>query len=626
MKKTAAFILSVAVIAASFSVCLNAFALKANDVAKTQLADSSTYYEYNAQTKTLTLSGSGEIPNMINNAESQPWFDWRSDGSVERVVIEEGITRVGNYALYQVSASDISLPSTLGAIGNYSFAYNSALESIEFPFGLKTIGANAFENCSALTDISFPDTVTAISKNAFKQCYKLESVAIPHSVSSIGNYCFYRCYKLSSVSFESLSSPVKIGSYAFQTCTVLKELSVPLNATMGTYSFGYDDNKKLYSDISMKLFSGSDAMAYAKARSIPYTLLDTIPLSLGALNKNEYLEETMGYEYKYTFTPETTQKYNFYSEGEVDLMAVLSDENGVIAEGDDISADNLNFCISAELEAGREYLLTVSSVRSEGEYSVVVYPDEITSFDIIGKLSFTADEAENGYFNITDEMLENFVLTVNFGGGFQDKIYYENRLFNNRKIALADKQREEPFTCGNNNSYIAIGEVESSFNVSIQHSYSGKIVEMTLDDDGYTLYTCVLCGDSYKADFVPTTAVTVSGKAVLMEHPSASHEHNIPYKYAKFYANDRYYYIDENGSWSFRTFSSLDLVFENENGRDVQVHIDVDGKDVDAGTIAFEGYDFNADGRVNAKDFAIFLKQKEQTYGADYWKFAGKFL
>jgi hypothetical protein len=625
MKKILAALISLIVFAASFSFCEAAFAVKTTDVAKTQIGTSNTYYEFDASTKTLTFSGSGDIPNMANDETIQPWFSWRSDGSIENVVIEEGITKIGNYVLYQVSCKNISIPSTLNAIGNYAFAYNSLLESVELPFGVRIIGASAFENCISLKSASLPDTVTNINKSAFKQCYKLESIKIPHSVTSIGNYAFHRCSVLNSVCFEAMSSPVSIGSYAFMACPMLSEVSVPLNAKLNKYTFGYNDTPKLYDGFSMKVFSGSDAMTYAMARSIPYTLLDAIPLELGAENKNEYLEETVNNVHKYSFTPEISQKYNIYSDGEVDLRATLFENETELATGDDISKDNLNFCLSYELEAGKEYIINVSSVRSDGEYSVVVYPDEITSFDIGGELSFSADEANNGIFEITDEMAERFILSIDFKG-FSDKIYYSNRFFNNRSLSLSDKQAEQPFTCGENYSYITIGEIESAYKVLISHSYIGEYVDMTLDDDGYTLYTCVFCGDSYKADFVPTTAVTVSGKAVLMENPNGSHGHNIPYKYAKFYANDRYYYIDENGSWSLRTFGSLDLIFENENGRDVQVHIDVDGKDVDFGAVAFEGYDFNGDTRVNAKDFAIFLKQKEESYGESYWDFAYNFI
>lgn len=632
MKKILSVVLSLFVFATSFSFSISAFAVKTTDVSKTRLGTSETYYEYNAQTKTLTFSGEGDIPNMTNNEASQPWFNWRSDGSIERVVIEEGITRIGNYVLYQVCASEISIPSTLMTVGNYAFAYNSSIKNIELPFGVQSLGASAFENCTEAQSVSLPDSLMIISKNSFKQCYKLKSVKIPYSVQSIGSYGFYRCSDLESVEFESLSSPIKIGDYCFMSCPKLLEIAIPLNSQMSAkYSFGYNENKVKYPGISMKVYSGSDAMAYAKSKTISYTLLDTIPLELGVVNTNEYIEETQNYEYIYSFTPSVTQEYNIYSTGEVDLRAVLTQGENEILSADDIANDNLNFCLNCELEAGREYLITVSSVKSEGVYSVIVYPDEISSFDIKGNLSFNADEgsiSDGGvrYFAITDEMLQAFVLTVNFSGGFSDKIIYESKYFNNRYISISDKQAENPFFCGTNSSYIAIGEVESDFDVFVDHSYGERIVDMTLDDDGYTLYTCILCGDSYKDNFVPTTAVTVSGKAFIKEKPDGSHEHNVPYPYATFFANDRTYYIDENGNWSLRTFDSLDLVFENEYGKDVEVHIDVDSEDVDFGAVVFEGYDLNGDSRVNAKDFAIFLKQKEKTLGKEYWQFAQNFL
>ena len=631
MKKAIALIISIVIILSSFSFCITAFAVKTTDVPKTRIMESDTYYEYNAQTKTLTLSGSGAIPSFLNNDEAQPWSAWRSDGSIEKVVVEEGITGIGNYVLYYVTANEVLLPSTLKLIGNYALSYNSGITNIDIPFGVKSIGASAFENCISLTSVSLPDTLKTISKNAFKQCYALESVKIPHSVTSLGNYAFHRCSVLESVNFESMSSPVKIGSYAFMNCPLLSELAVPLNATLGTYAYGYNDSKKKYDNASMKVLASSDGLVYAKTRAIPYTILDTIPLELGAENKNEYIEETLNNKYVYSFIPEITQTYNIYSTGDVDLTAVLSDESGELLVSEDISKHNLNFCLTYEMEAGKEYFITVNTERSEGEYAVIVYPDEIVSFDITGSLSYTADEGNadddgNRLFEITDEMLEDFILDIKFSGDYSDKIYYSNSYFDNKIIAIADKQKEEPFSCGDNDESIAIGDVESVFNVYIEHSYEEEIIPYTVDDDGYSIFTCVLCKDSYKGNFVPTPAVTVSGKAFLMERPDGSHEHSIPYPYTSFYANDRTYYIDENGSWSVNTFGDLDLVFENENGRNVSVHIDVEDEDVEYGAIAFEGYDFTGDGRVNAKDFAVFLKEKEKSLGEDYWKYAYNFF
>ena len=147
MKKIIAIIISAAIIAASFGVCSFAFAAQKTDISKTRIGNSKTYYEFKAATKTLTISGNAAIPNMIDNAESQPWFNWRSDGSISKVVIGEGITDIGNYVLYQVCAPEIQLPSTIKTIGNYSLAYNSEITVCEIPFGVKTIGASAFENC-----------------------------------------------------------------------------------------------------------------------------------------------------------------------------------------------------------------------------------------------------------------------------------------------------------------------------------------------------------------------------------------------------------------------------------------------------------------------------------------------
>ena len=86
------------------------------DIEKTQLGSSKTYYSFNAETKTLTISGEGAMPNFSTSqsmSDAQPWYGWRNDGSIEHIVVEEGITSLGNYCFYSMSVGDIILPSTL---------------------------------------------------------------------------------------------------------------------------------------------------------------------------------------------------------------------------------------------------------------------------------------------------------------------------------------------------------------------------------------------------------------------------------------------------------------------------------------------------------------------------------
>lgn len=62
-------------------------------------------------------------------------------------------------------------------------------------------------------------------------------------------------------------------------------------------------------------------------------------------------------------------------------------------------------------------------------------------------------------------------------------------------------------TCGVNDAQLEIGSVTAKYKLTVTHTYSSKYVNYTEDTDGYNLYSCVLCDDSYKADFVATPAI-----------------------------------------------------------------------------------------------------------------------
>lgn len=97
---------------------------------------------------TLTIWGNGEMWNFTYDDydnSNRPWNSERE--SIQRVVIEEGVTYVGDYAFcYVISVVSVSLPSTLTSIGWASF------------FG-----------CQNLSDITIPASVTEIGDEAFVQ-------------------------------------------------------------------------------------------------------------------------------------------------------------------------------------------------------------------------------------------------------------------------------------------------------------------------------------------------------------------------------------------------------------------------------------------------------------------------
>lgn len=192
----------------------------------------------------LTISGEGDMYQY--DASSIPWVDDRS--KIKRVVVEEGITQIGDYAFYSLNkATEFLLPNSLESIGDYAFSDEISLSSISLPESVTNIGLKAFSGCSKLnsivipngvsglyatfsgcsnlTNITIPDSVTIIGDYAFYECSSLTSVSIPDSVESIGWEAFRGCNSLTSISISD--SVTSIGGYAFYECSCLIGVSIP---------------------------------------------------------------------------------------------------------------------------------------------------------------------------------------------------------------------------------------------------------------------------------------------------------------------------------------------------------------------------------------------------------------
>ena len=116
MKKLLSIFLSLVLSISVLSVCNISFAAQTTDIEPTKLINSSAYYSFDANTKTLTISGKGRTPNFTNSSgdtTSQPWFYWRSDGSIEHIVVEDGITSLGIIFFTAFPAPILSLPTAL---------------------------------------------------------------------------------------------------------------------------------------------------------------------------------------------------------------------------------------------------------------------------------------------------------------------------------------------------------------------------------------------------------------------------------------------------------------------------------------------------------------------------------
>ena len=117
--------------------------------------------------KTLTVSGSGDMWNYTVGGEYTPWRKLEYDNTITTIIIEDGVTSVGDLA----------------------FTNCKNTTSVTLPNGLTTIGDRAFENDDKLASVTIPASVTSIGWRAFFDT-GLSTVAIPAKVSSIGENAF----------------------------------------------------------------------------------------------------------------------------------------------------------------------------------------------------------------------------------------------------------------------------------------------------------------------------------------------------------------------------------------------------------------------------------------------------
>lgn len=146
-------------------------------------------WSYNAATKTLSISGSGDMtdyetdPAMgIENAP--PWDDYREE--IEHVIINEGITSIGAEAFgFQYTSncysnlSSVSIALTVTKIGSCAFTNAEKLKSIDLP-NVTSIGYAAF-NGTGIQSLMLPSTLETFEyedSRGFLSCGNLQSITV----------------------------------------------------------------------------------------------------------------------------------------------------------------------------------------------------------------------------------------------------------------------------------------------------------------------------------------------------------------------------------------------------------------------------------------------------------------
>ena len=200
-----------------------------------------TFYNCTNIEKVTLTKGTGTMQSYSSSIyatntyyQYTPWYISRN--SLTTLVIEDGVSFIGNYAFYGCTGvKELTMPCSLRIIGNNSqttfyncmniekvtitkgtgimqnygtdssgaantyyqytpwYISRNSFKTLVIEDGVTSIGNSAFSGCSRLTSITIPDSVTSIGSSAFSGCSGLTRITIPDSVIIIGTSAFSGC-------------------------------------------------------------------------------------------------------------------------------------------------------------------------------------------------------------------------------------------------------------------------------------------------------------------------------------------------------------------------------------------------------------------------------------------------
>ncbi len=224
--------------------------VKVQKVEKRGYCGTNARWEFGDEGK-LVIYGEGKMNDYeAEGEECAPWADL----DVKSIYINEGISYIGNFSFYGMSAvGEISVPITVCEMGYDVFdgtgwydnqtqhfvtvgdgvliKYNGASRDVTIPYGIKFI-SNAFkENTDNLrhdediASIKMPDSVTAIGSHAFYSCRFLHGVTFSSKIETIGASAFEDSGIRSDIVLpENVRA---IGPRAFAMCSELYSIKLP---------------------------------------------------------------------------------------------------------------------------------------------------------------------------------------------------------------------------------------------------------------------------------------------------------------------------------------------------------------------------------------------------------------
>ncbi|MBE6812346.1 MAG: hypothetical protein E7523_05640 [Ruminococcaceae bacterium] len=450
--------------------------------------------------------------NFPDNIDSIGDFAFSECTSLSVVDIPESVTSIGLSAFYYcTSLTTIKMPNKVMSIGGEVFSetayYNDASnwdnmvlyignhlidanEDISGAYTVKagtlTIADGAFGFCEKLTSINIPDSVMWIG-GAFGFCYALTSIILPNNITSIEPYSFNYCESLKNITIPH--NVTSIGEYAFNGCSLLTSIAIPDNITSieeGVFCFCESLTSITIPNgvkkIGASAFLGCDSLT---SITIPdgVTIIDedafcycesltsiSIPSSVKNIGDSAFYGCTSLTAVTIPYGVTNIGKYAFLGCSSLASIKIINPE--CIIEDDEYTiAEN-------------------ATIIGYDNSSAKAYADKYNrTFEVI---SCSHDRT------VTIPAVSATCTTPGCTEGI-NCVFCQAVLQQSEVIPANGHMPGSEANCTEDQVCTVCGDVLTE---KLEHDYDFVVTAPTCEDDGFTTYTCVICGDTYVADEV----------------------------------------------------------------------------------------------------------------------------
>lgn len=516
----------------------------------------------------LTISGTGAMEDFSNYRytgilSDVPWSTYKSSYSadvvVTSVVIEEGVTTIGEGAFYDfTSLASVSLPSTLLEIHAYAFV-GAVFTSIDIPASVTSIDATSYLlvaldgvaltsggafRCGSLTTINvsddnkyysdidgvlfnkagtelvfypegrtntsyvIPDGVTTIADGAFYNCQYLQDITVPSSVTSIGVEAF--CSEtIKTVTISENVSGLSIDKEAFLWSSI-KSIDIPAGVTnieesafrecYSLSSINVDKNNQNYCDIDGVLLTKDLTILIAyprKAGNTSYAIPD------GVERIGNYAFDLGVTRLEVLYVPDTVTSIGYAFSVPFGYSSGLTD---VYYYGSEAEWKAIDATITAGYNEGL-YNATIHYNYSDTDDPTTTYTISVPTSDY-GTVTVTPTSAEAG---------DTITVTVTANTGYTVS-----------GITVVDGSGNTVTVSGSGGTYtftmpdsaVTITPAFTSTSSSTDHTHTYVLTRWAWSTDyssAFAVFYCSSCGDNM---FVPATVTSSYTYGVLTKTAS----------------------------------------------------------------------------------------------------------